>query len=219
MRRKFSFAPDEYYHLYSRGVEKRNIFLNKRDYTRFTHLLFLSNGLESYEVRTLGKIKPFDFDRGNNLVYIGAWSLMPNHIHLLVKEKQEGGISKMMKKLLTGYSMYFNIKYKRTGVLFQGRFGAKHIDSDEYLRRIFSYIHANPLERFDLSLSEQNQNRNMCLNKLKNYDFSSLKDYMGSSRLESKIICPSKFPDYYESEDDLLEDIIDWQNIAQQKAQ
>ena len=71
---------------------------------------------------------------------------MPNHFHILVKEKIENGISKFMGKLTTGYSMYFNKRYDRTGSLFQGVFKSVHADSDEYLKYLFAYIHLNPIK-------------------------------------------------------------------------
>jgi len=72
---------------------------------------------------------------------------MPNHYHILASAKADGGLTKFMQKLATGYSMYFNKKYDRTGTLFEGRFKAKHADSDEYLKYLFSYIHLNPVDR------------------------------------------------------------------------
>ena len=84
-----------------------------------------------------------EIDRGETLVDIGIYCLVPNHFHLLIKEKTENGISEFVKKVATGYSMYFNKKYERTGSLFEGPFKAKRIDTDEYLKYIFSYIHLN----------------------------------------------------------------------------
>src|SRR3989338_5254383 len=128
MSRSFSFEVGEYYHCYSRGTEKRNIFLNKKDYERFIALLFACNSittihLSDYQKKTFGEI--FDIVRGDSLVDIGAYCLMSNHFHLLLHEKEEGGISIFMQKLITAYTMYFNKKYERTGALFAGRFKAE----------------------------------------------------------------------------------------------
>jgi len=111
--RKQSFATDEYYHLYNRGTEKRIIFLDTQDYEHFLFLMYICNTEKSIILRDIGKF----FDRGETIVNIGAFCLIPNHFHILVREKMEDDISTYMCKLLTGYSMYFNKKYERTGKL------------------------------------------------------------------------------------------------------
>src|SRR3989344_1144761 len=80
------------------------------------------------------------------LVHILAYSLMPNHVHLVVHEMRKRGISKFMLKLMTAYSMYFNTKYTRSGPLFTRPFRSRHINSDEYFRWVFAYVLLNPLE-------------------------------------------------------------------------
>ena len=122
MSRAFAFTIKEYYHCYSRGTEKRKIFLNKKDYERFISLLFVCNStktihLSDFSKKTFGEI--FNIERGDSLVEIGAYCLMPNHFHLLLREKKQGGISLFMQKIITAYTMYFNKKYERTGSLFK----------------------------------------------------------------------------------------------------
>ncbi|MEI8270147.1 MAG: hypothetical protein WCG45_02150, partial [bacterium] len=99
--RKVSFIPGEYYHLYNRGTEKRTIFINKDDYQFFLYLMYVCNTSKSIELRKIGK----NFDRGETIVDIGTYCLMPNHFHIFVHEKKVGGISKYMLKLMTSYSM------------------------------------------------------------------------------------------------------------------
>ena len=115
--RRVNFATGEYYHLYNRGNSKQKIFLDDEDYNHFVKLLYLCNSVRSITYRDVTK-NVYDFDREETLVFIGAYCLMPNHFHILVKEKSEKGISKFMQKISTAYSMYFNNKYKRTGGLF-----------------------------------------------------------------------------------------------------
>jgi len=95
--RKQTFAPSEFYHLYNRGTEKRIIFEDKKDYQHFLYLMYICNTTRSIELRKIGE----NFDRGETLVEIGAYCLMPNHFHFLIREKENGGISKYMRKLLT----------------------------------------------------------------------------------------------------------------------
>ncbi len=85
--------------------------------------------------------------RGNQLVSIGAYCLMSNHLHLLLREEEESGISLFMQKVSTAYTMYFNRKYKRTGSLFAGRFKAQHAGNDNYLKYLLG-----PFNKLCLSL-------------------------------------------------------------------
>ena len=109
--RKTSFASGEYYHIYNRGNSKQTIFHDQEDYLRFLKLLFLANGEKSFKIYFI-KENPYEFEKGKNLVDIGAYCLMPNHFHLLITQTEEGDISKFMQKISTGYSMYYNNKYK-----------------------------------------------------------------------------------------------------------
>src|SRR3989338_2651048 len=133
MSRNLEFSQGEYYHIYNRGTEKRAIFTKKSDYERFIALLYLANGtsavhISNHQGSTLMTL--LDLNRGDPLIEIGAYCLMPNHFHLIVRESEKGGVSRFLQKLATGYTMYFNKRYERTGSLFQGRFKAKHIDND-----------------------------------------------------------------------------------------
>src|SRR3989344_3214113 len=143
--RKVPFAPGEYYHIYNRGNSKQTIFHDKADYDRFLKLLFLSNGEENFKVQFIGK-NIYEFNRGKELVHVGAYCLMPNHFHLLLTQAQDGGISKFIQKLSTGYSMYYNKKYERSGTLFEGKFKSQHAGEDNYMKYLFSYIHLNPIK-------------------------------------------------------------------------
>ncbi len=102
--RKQQFSVGEYYHLYDRGVEKRKIFQSTQDYKHFIFLMYICNTEKSIVLRDIGK----KFNRGETIVDIGAYCLMPNHFHILIKEKIDGGISMYMRKLMTSFSMYFN---------------------------------------------------------------------------------------------------------------
>ncbi|MBI2020867.1 transposase [Candidatus Daviesbacteria bacterium] len=148
------FATGESYHLYNRGVEKRTIFIDKWDYLRFLETL-------NFYRKNPTPMKLSDFRRGviklkkintqTDLVQIFCYSLMPNHFHLLVKQLEEGGISKFMRRMSDSYTRYFNTKHERVGSLFQGKFKAKLIETDEYLLQLSKYIHRNafPLPKWE----------------------------------------------------------------------
>jgi len=105
---------------------------------------------------------------------------MPNHFHLLLNQKREGGIVKFMQKLGTGYTMYFNTKNKRDGVLFQGAFKSIPIESDEYLIYLSSYIHLNPVELKEPRWKEEGIKNWKAIGQfLGQYRWSSYPDYLG----------------------------------------
>ena len=197
MERKIKLKEGEFYHIYNRGVDKRTIFQDDRDYERFLALLYIANSEETIHLSNdfpkktpLDKI--FKKDRGGQIVAIGAYCLMPNHFHLLLTPLVTDGISKFMQKLQTGYSMYFNKKNERNGSLFQGVFKSEHINNDRYFKYIYSYIHLNPSK---LKNSKWKEQQKTFLNQLKKfiseYKYSSLQEYISS---EFKILDPKFFP-------------------------
>lgn len=211
--RKFALALGEYFHVYNRGNSKQKIFLHPSDYRRFVTLLYVSNATESFKLHLIDD--PYrDFKRGEQLVSIGAYCLMPNHFHLLLTPLVENGISQFMKKVSTGYSMYFNKKYERSGALFEGRFKAQHAANDAYLKYLFSYIHLNPIKLIQHDWKEVGiQNSSTALTYLEKYAYSSFSDYDGDERKESVIIDKGRFPQYFSSREHFREEIVDWITI------
>ncbi len=183
MQRKVKFETGEIYHVYNRGVEKRILFQNHYEYRRFMALLYVSNSTKQIHLSNTAHNdnieKIFEKERGEPIVAIGAYCLMPNHFHLLLTPLVEGGISKFMQKVQTGYSMYFNKKHSRVGSLFQGTFKSKHINKNEYLMYVYSYIHLNPAK---LKNKEWKIQPNSFISDLKDfineYPYSSLQEYL-----------------------------------------
>jgi putative transposase len=208
--RKIAFSEGEYYHLYSRGVDKRFIFNNDEDRDRFVRLLHLCNGSKPVDYRNTKKLPISGLDVGEKLVSIGAYCLMPNHFHILVKERSEGGIVKFMSKLLTAYSSYFNKKYERTGALFGSEFKSSHAGNDEYLRYLFAYIHLNPLKIVDPHWKERPTNQVILETFLNRYQYSSFLDYAGVDRDEGLILSKSDFPEYFSSSKDFINQTQEW---------
>ena len=216
MSRGIPFAIGEYYHLYNRGTEKRDIFLNTRDYERFQKSLYLMNGTKNIIFRELTEKDHYAINVGERLVSIGCYCLIPNHFHILVREKTEGGISQFMKKVGTAYSMYFNILNKRNGGLFQGKFKAKHINKDEYLNYLYAYIHLNPVKLLEPRWKEFGiKNFQKAKKYLQNFPFSSYQDYFESvNRPEDSILEREAFPEYFEDStfDALIENWLLYKN-------
>ena len=134
-------APDSYYHVYARGNSRRKIFVDEADYKMFLKLL--RRYLAAEEAKNAVGISYPNF---YNKLELLCFCLMPNHLHLLLYQHQQGAMTELMRSLLTSYSMYFNKKYKRSGSLFESRFKASRISTDSYLEHITRYIHLNPRE-------------------------------------------------------------------------
>lgn len=168
------YQEDGIYHIYNRGIDKRVIFKDSKDYAYFLYLLkiyLLDPVLLREDIERTGQSlhKKRSRERSHfGKIELLSYCLMPNHFHLLIKQKGETDISDFMKSLMTSYSMYFNLKYKRQGTLFQGRYKAALVKEDDYLLHLSRYIHINPLKVQGLSCP-----------KLGEYDYSSYADYLG----------------------------------------
>lgn len=146
MRREL-FSEGEFYHIYNRGVDKRNIFSDQVDADRFFQGMQEFNRIEPigsiYENSFLKNKKNQLGHSMSKLVDFVAYNLLSNHYHFILSPKVEGGVEKFMQRLSNGYTKYFNNKHKRSGTLFQGRYKVKHIDSDEYLLHVSAYVNLN----------------------------------------------------------------------------
>jgi len=203
--RKISFCTNEYYHIYNRGTDKRHIFLEKADYFRFLIGLQGFNGPKNKADRLICMYHPLieAKPRPSTDVWVGivCYCLMPNHFHLLLQQLQDDGISKYMHRLGTGYTAYFNLKYKRTGALFQGVFKAKHAATEEYVLHLSRYIHLNPSE--------------ICGETVYEYAWSSLRYYLDSHKpcvvgltkdvIEKCFGSPKKYREFLARSDNLLD--------------
>lgn len=151
--RNLKFETDKYYHICNRGADKRVIFNNAGNYFRFLYSMTAFN--TPSQVESLRRIKQLnkltgsrslsimEFNRGEKLVDVLAFCLMPNHFHILLKQLTENGVSKYMNKIQMGYANYFNLLNNRKGTLYQGRFRANLVDSDFYLWQTCCYINGN----------------------------------------------------------------------------
>lgn len=132
-------APDSYYHIYARGNNKQKIFLESIDFKYFLKLFdrYLS---ANQAISKTGAIYP----NYNGEIEVLAYCIMPNHFHLLIYQVNVPFLEKFMRSLMTSYSKYLNLKYKRTGPVFESRYRAVRIDNSTYLQYITRYIHLNP---------------------------------------------------------------------------
>lgn len=184
----------EIYHIVLRGVGDSLIFRNINDYYRGIFSLYEFNTTNPVTIRERRKIrakekqlnKGLSSDTRDLLVEILAFWFMPNHIHLLVKQLKEGGITQFMRKFGTGYATYFNKKYNRKGHLFQNRFQAVHIKDNEQLKTVFVYIHTNGISLIEPKWREIGiKNPKKVIKFLGNYKWSSYLDYIGKKNFPS----------------------------------
>lgn len=192
------------------------IFLSDYDYSRFQMLLYTANSKETIRFSDINKEDPYrvwEIERGETLVDIGAYTLMPNHFHLLIKSKNEKDTALFLQRLLLSYAKYFNYKNDRTGALFQGKSKAEHLTNNLYLRYIYSYIHLNIVKLVQSDWKETGiKNIKKVKESLNNYKFSSFLDYLGVERLEGKILNKKAFPGYFDEVNDFGKEIETFTN-------
>lgn len=183
------YASNQYYHIYSRGVNKELVFKDVQDYGKFLRLLrrYLSRNPEKNPRHGL-------YPCFNGSVELLAYCLMPNHFHLLVFQSDVRIISDLMRSIMTSYSIYFNKKYNRVGPVHQGRYRASRIINDSYLEHITRYIHLNP-------------------EKWETYDYSSLKYYLGNAT--ASWLKPEKILSIFNSSSNYLNFLKDYENHKQ----
>lgn len=144
------FRPNNYYHIFNRGNQKQDVFLEEQDFLNFLKRTKIALGQTVTNQLRITPLPPNSFT-------ILAYCLMPNHYHFLIKQESTISVDRLIAKICTSYAMYFNKKYQKVGNLFQDAFKAKLIEDDSYLTYLSAYIHHNP--------------------KNLNYPFSSFLDY------------------------------------------
>lgn len=223
-QRPIQFAPGEYYHIYNRGTDKRQIFFDKADHQRFISLLYLcNNGIPTHrsDLARQSFRELFSVARETTLTDVGAYCLMPNHFHILLHEQSENGISTFMQKLSTAYAMYFNKRYDRNGSLFQGKFKAVHVKNDNQLKYLLAYIHLNPLGIINKDWKKHRlEKKTESEEFIESYRYSSYADYAKKGgRPEGIILNKLAFPAYFEKEKDFKEYVGEWIKYANEGEQ
>lgn len=193
INKRISIPVGEYCHVYNRGVDKRDIFHNTQDLQRFLESMNIFNtqkptGSLTEKIKVLQNHEGVGHldDSGDKLVAIVAYSLLPNHFHFLLKQNVEGGISEFMKRLLGGYTNYFNIENQRSGSLFQGKYKYKHLDTDNYFRNIFYYatfnsqVHNHPNSLENLAVSSFDEYKNNTLKLISRNEMDFVTESLGS---------------------------------------
>lgn len=193
--RTIPLVSGEYYHIFNRGINKQQVFLDARDYKRAVEAMrfYIANqpvklsrffSLSNLErQKLLEKIEKED----NSLVKLICFCLMPNHFHFLLRQTKNFGISKFMSNFQNSYTRYFNTRYEKIGPIFQGQFKAVRVEDDKQLIHLSRYIHLNPYSSFIVKN----------LNKLVDYPWSSFPEYLSDVNNEicDKEVILSSFQD------------------------
>lgn len=169
------YAAGAYYHVYNRGVEKRRIFMDEDDYAVYLNLL--KRYLSPQPTKdSSGRL----YDSLHDEAELLAYCLMPNHFHLLFYQINETAITRLIQRVNTTYTMYFNKKYQRVGHLFQDCYKASLILHESYLLHISRYIHLNP-------------------KSWRSWPYSSLPYYLG--RAQSGWVRPERLLEAFQKDD------------------
>lgn len=208
--RKEQFVNGEIYHIVVKGIDENVIFKDIDDHYRGVFSIYEFNNAKRVEIRErrrertkakeqikkicqeFKKIKAqvcggrTSADSREKLVEVLAFCIMPNHLHLLLRQLKDNGINKFMVKLGTGYGGYFNRKYRRQGHVFQKQFTAVHIKNEEQLKVVFVYIHANLVSLIEPGWKEKGiKNPKKVIKFLENHKWFSYPDYIGKKSFPS----------------------------------
>lgn len=201
--RKEKFENGDIVHIILRGVNGNLIFKHIEDYFRGIFSIYEFNNLKPVSIYWRRKARiafknkiqrgptSLSFmDERERMVDVLCFSFMPNHIHLLVKQIKDNGITEFMRKVGTGYGGYINRRYKRQGHVFQSSFNAVKIKTNEQLKVVFAYIHTNPISLIykdwkDIKIGDKDFKKITEFSK--NYKWSSYLDYIGIKNFPSVI--------------------------------
>ncbi len=189
--RKDPLINDHYYHIYNRGVDKRDIFTTKKDLSRFIQSVKQFNIVKP--IGSLQKVPKIDSNVDvqhlhQPLVSIVCYCFNPNHFHFIIKQNVENGISEFFKRLLGGYTNYFNKVHKRSGALFQGRFKSHLINSDQYILKIRPYVNINylihdiPEEKSHLVLASDREYDNLDFKLVSKKEAENILEFYGDNK-------------------------------------
>lgn len=177
--RKIPLINNQIYHIYNRGINKKPIFLDIRDYKRAIEIIkfyrYTKPSLKYSKYLSLSLDKRDDFlkelKKHSPNVTLHGFCFMPNHFHFLLEQIIDNGISTFMSNFQNSYTRYFNTKRNGIGPLLQGQFKAVYIEDDNQLLHVHRYIHLNPYSSFIVKK----------ISDLKTYPWSSFPEYSGES--------------------------------------
>lgn len=201
--RRTRIVVGEIYHIFNRSVASQPIFIRQKDYLRALEVIkyysYSKTNLRFSHFQRLPLKQKSDFiaslSKNGNVekrIKILAFCLMPNHIHFLIKEEINHGITTFMRNFQNSYAKYYNIKTKRAGALFQSMFKAVRIETEEQILHVSRYIHLNPYSSYIVKRKED----------LNNYQWSSFPEYI--SKQKPEIVSTDILSEYFPSVEKLI---------------
>jgi len=152
------YSPGNYYHIYNRGFDRSSIFREEDNY------LFVLRKLKNY----LAQLE----------LTVIAYCLMPNHYHWLIRQNGDFSAGLLAQRVFNGYTKAYNLRYNRSGTLFQGPYKVQKINNIDHLLNLCRYIHCNPV-------------KDGLLSKLENWPYSNYLEWVGKrkgSLVEKKFV-------------------------------
>lgn len=165
--REIILAIGETYHIFNRSLHYVPLFTNKREFSLFLMATRYYLQLDPPVKFSLYRQQPnkYELDFSKTLVRIIAYCLMPDHYHFILTQTEKEGIKKFIHRLSTSYSCYFNLRHDQKGPVFETKFKAVRIQSQDQLIHLSRYIHLNPVTSFLIEDPSE-------------YDYSSYKIYL-----------------------------------------
>lgn len=218
--RKTPFISGEYYHIYSRTILNSPEFKDNRNSERLAHAFLIANSTKSSEAFLFlrnNKDAPVEYaieiaKKGEKLVDVLCYCIMPDHYHLLIRELKDNNISNFIRKCNISISKYVNTKNDRRGPLFESRFNSKHIDTNEYLLHLSLYIHLNPLDFISGREWRENKLKDWtnAKKKLLDYPWSSLRAYLDANYKDQIVSDTEIIVNQFDGGKDYEEFLKDW---------
>lgn len=210
--RKIPLVEDYIYHVLNRGVNRIPIFKDKRDYLRFLEATFYYRFINvPLRFSLFRKLKSEEKSKiltraKNKLVDFIAYCLMPNHFHFVLKQLTKDGISLFVARLTNSYGKYFNIRHKRQGPLFQGRFKAVLVEDEAQLIHLVRYVHLNPYVSLVIK----------AVDKIEQYSWSSFREYLGGEEKGQLVETKDLILSFFKSQTAFKKFTIDQADYARQ---
>lgn len=177
--RRLVFSNGNVYHVFNRGIDRRNIFTGFREYLRAQELIQFYKHRETpirYSKflqipKSVREDVLRELNKSETHIDVLAYCLMPNHFHFMLQQNADKGIPTFISNFTNAYTRYFNTKHDRVGPMFEGIFKAILVESDEQLIHLSRYIHLNPIVSNIINESDLN-----------NYKWSSYNEYIYPSK-------------------------------------
>ena len=176
---------NNYYHIFNRGADGAPLFHDHKDFEHFIILLYIANNTDHFTLRGMEAEDTFATRRTQTIVDIVAYCLLPDQFHLVLRDREPDGTRHFIHKVGTAYVMYYNHKYGHLGTVFAGTYRARRVLDQSRLYEMISRVHLYP---FSVKEDEEVTNRKKAVDQASQYEYSSMRDYLGEDRPQGVIL-------------------------------